>query len=481
MLDHLKTWLQRFVRRALGEKRGNVAMIAAFCMVPLTLVIGMGVDYTLQKRSQDQLAGIADAAALVAVTPTAMAESISQAQAQAQAFYNAQSATVSGVTGLTGTVTVTEAPSGAVLIRTAVVNWSGKAANSFAGLTGLSTSPLAGTSSAVSNRAPQVNFYMLIDTSPSMGIVASNSVTAMMNATKAQEEPNGCAFACHESNPNLYPADVVGNPGGEDNYTLARQLGLTLRIDLVNYAVSDLLTTAATTATSNKTTYGVSISTIDYQVGHIYQTSNITTPANLAAAKAAVAPVNPTTSNPGIQQLEVAYNNCLTITNCNPSNAGSDQDSNLDLGLATLGTFNPTSPGYNTTTGPGYNLYVPGSGTTNAGDTPQEVLFIITDGMDDWYYNGNRTYVPINTVNDYCAAIKSKGVRIAFLYLYYTPLTTDSWYMTHNTVNAQPQIATAAQNCASPGLYTMVTSDTDVSSALTNLFQKVVATARLTQ
>jgi Flp pilus assembly protein TadG len=481
MIDRSKAWVKRLLRGALGEKRGNVAIIAALCMVPLALVIGMGIDYTLQKRSQDQLAGIADAAALVAVTPTAMAETKAQANAQAQAFWDSQSATVSNVAGLNGVVTVTETPVGAVLVRTAVVTWSGQSSNNFAGLTGLLTSPLAGTSSAVSNRAPQVNFYMLVDTSPSMGIVASSSITAMMNATKGQDSPNGCAFACHETNPSKSPADVTGNPSGEDNYTLARNLGLTLRIDLVDYAVSNLLTTAASTATSNKTIYGVSISTIDYQVGHIYQTSDITTPANLAAAQAAVAPTNPTTNNPGIQQLEVAYNNCLQMSNCNPGNAGNDQDSNLDLGLATVGTFNPTLPGYKATTGPGYNLYVPGAGTTNANDTPQEVLFIITDGMDDWYYNGSRNIVPINTTNDYCTAIKNKGVRIAFLYLYYTPLPTDSFYMKSNAANAQANIAAAASSCASPGLYTMVTSDADISSALTNLFQKVVATARLTQ
>jgi hypothetical protein len=127
-------------------------------------------------------------------------------------------------------------------------------------------------------------------------------------------------------------------------------------------------------------------------------------------------------------------------------------------------------------------LYTPGNGTTTAGDTPQEVLFIITDGMDDWYNGGVRTYAAIDTgtSTDYCAAIKAKGVRIAFLYLYYSPLTTDSWYNTY-AVTPQAKIGPAAQACASPGLYQVVNQDSDVSAALANLFQVVVATARLTQ
>jgi len=45
----------------------------------------------------------------------------------------------------------------------------------------------------------------------------------------------------------------------------------------------------------------------------------------------------------------------------------------------------------------------------------------------------------------------------------------------------QPQIATDAQNCASPGLYFQVNTDGDISAAMIALFQQVVATAHLTQ
>jgi len=87
---------------------------------------------------------------------------------------------------------------------------------------------------------------------------------------------------------------------------------------------------------------------------------------------------------------------------------------------------------------------------------------------------------PINTLVNNCAAIKAHNIRIAFLYLTYNPLPTNTFY-NQNIASFQPSIATAAQNCASPGLYEQVSTDGDVSAALNSLFQTAVATAHLTE
>jgi hypothetical protein len=122
----------------------------------------------------------------------------------------------------------------------------------------------------------------------------------------------------------------------------------------------------------------------------------------------------------------------------------------------------------------------PGNGTSNKNDTPQEVLFIVSDGVNDELLSGSRSYSAINTYQNYCTTIKNRGIRIAFLYLTYYPLTTNGWYNTY-IAPFQSQIATNAQNCASTGLYFQVTTDGDISSAMNTLFQKAVATARLSQ
>ena len=48
---------------------------------------------------------------------------------------------------------------------------------------------------------------------------------------------------------------------------------------------------------------------------------------------------------------------------------------------------------------------------------------------------------------DNCTAIKNSGIRIAFLYLTYNPLPTNTYYTQH-IASFQPNIATAAEACA---------------------------------
>ena len=93
----------------------------------------------------------------------------------------------------------------------------------------------------------------------------------------------GCAFACHESNPS---ADNLGNPGGEDNYALARNLGLTLRIDNLRTAIENLASTAAATEASNNAAYQMAIYTFDTNCqlpSTIALTSNMTTASTQAS------------------------------------------------------------------------------------------------------------------------------------------------------------------------------------------------------
>lgn len=102
---------------------------------------------------------------------------------------------------------------------------------------------LSGQSSATAGMAPNIDFYLLLDDSPSMAIAATQAGINLMVANTASQ--GGCAFGCHETHPS---SDNLGNPNGEDNYALARNLGVTLRIDMLRQAVSNLTTTAQNTA-----------------------------------------------------------------------------------------------------------------------------------------------------------------------------------------------------------------------------------------
>jgi hypothetical protein len=131
---------------------------------------------------------------------------------------------------------------------------------------------------------------------------------------------------------------------------------------------------------------------------------------------------------------------------------------------------------------------VPGTGAANS--TPQEVLFLVTDGVEDKFsancsepLSGNRCQQPFDTV--WCTTMKNRGILIAVLYTEYLPLPasgvgSNSWYNTW-IAPFQSQIAANIQSCASTGLFFQVTTDGDITAAMNALFQKAVATARLSQ
>lgn len=444
--------LLRFVR----SSRGNVAVIFGLSIVPLVYLTGMGVDYSSAALREEQLNAIADAASLAAVTPAMMAQTDSASVTAAQNTFNAQASSISGITYNSANLTVTVADT--ITNRTVTVTYTAASTNFFPNVLGEASIALKGTSQAIGAVAPNINFYLLLDDSPSMAIPATQTgINTMVSNTSSQ---GGCAFACHESHPS---GDSLGNPGGEDNYALARALGLTLRIDNLSTATQNLMTTAQTTETANSATYKMAIYTFDSGFNTIgAMTKNLTTAASEAA---------------NIAVEEVYDNNNLTSSNDN-----SDEDTNYDNAMSSINSIMPN----------------PGNGTNAAGDTPQEILFIVTDGVEDEPTpSGFSTINPtsdtagrqqylMNADTDWCINIKNRGIRIAILYTTYYPLPSNGWYTNFDGSGEgigwfQPNIGTQLQNCASPGLYYEVNTGGDISAALSALFQIAVSTAHLSK
>jgi Flp pilus assembly protein TadG len=442
-----------FIGRLAREESGNVAIIFAISMIPCVFLTGMGLDFAVATQRRVELNAAADAAALAAVTPTMMGQTSSTAQTAATNAFNGVAAGVSGVTSVTPTVSISSSNGG--LTRTVSVSYTANSTNNFPNLLKLLTKanqnswPISGSSTSTSTTSPNIDFYLLLDNSPSMNIAATSSgITTMVNNTSSQ---GGCAFACHESNPS---ADNLGNPNGEDNYTLAANLGVTTRIENMATATQALMTTASTTQAANNATYRMAIYTFNYNGTSTVQklTSNLTTASNSAST---------------IDVLEVYDNNCLT-SSCTAGAGNNDTDTDFDTAMSDINTTMPT----------------PGTGSSNS--TPQEVLFIVTDGADDKYSTScaepldgaNRCQQEFQTT--WCTTVKNRGIRIAVLYTEYLPLPTNSWYVTWISP-WQPNIATNLQSCASSGLYFAITTNGDISTAMQALFEQAVATARLTQ
>ena len=442
--------LRDSMRRFCRDRRGNVALIFALSMIPCVFLVGMALDFTSAAQKRVQLNAAADAAALAAVTPSMMTQTNTAAQTAATNAFNAVAGNAAGVTGVTPTITVSTSG----VTRTVSVTYTANSTNSFPNvlklLTGSSQTnwAISGSSTATATTAPNIDFYLLLDNSPSMNIAAtSDGINTMVANTSAQ---GGCAFACHESHPS---ADNLGNPNGEDNYTLAANLGVVTRIQNMVAATQALTTTATTVGSANNATYRMAVYTFNYLGTNTVQT--------LTSSLSSVS-----TAASNIDVLEVYDNNCLT-SSCSAGAGNNDTDTDFNTAMSNI---NGTMP-------------LPGTGSSSS--TPQEVLFLVSDGVDDKVsatcsqtLSGNRCQQPFDTT--WCTTVKNRGIRIAVLYTEYLPLPTNNWYVTWISP-WQPTIATNLQSCASTGLYFAITTDGDITSAMQALFTQAVATARLTQ
>jgi Flp pilus assembly protein TadG len=477
----LRVYLHRFAR----ERRGNVAMIFALSIIPIIFLAGMGLDFATATQKRVKLNAAADAAALAAVSPTMMSQSDAAATTAAQNLFKAQAATVPQLNIANTQPTVTVSHTG--LARNVTVSYTANSINAFPNVLGLLTGGTAqqywqitGSSQTSSTIPPNINFYLLLDNSPSMALAATtDGINTMNTNTTAQ---GGCAFGCHETNPTS--GDVAGNPfvsGNSgpriDNYTLAQRLGVVLRIQNVATATQSLMTSAQQYQTTNSqfnVGYNVAIYTFaNNGIVTVYPPSCTTTSCtpsnNLSAAGTAAG---------NVDVLEVCDNNNLGPYVGGVCTGGnSDEDTQFDKAMSQINGVMPN----------------PGTGASNS--TPQEVLFIVTDGVEDKALpDGYQTLCKETTTGtrcqqefdtQFCTTIKNRGIFIAILYTVYEPLPqsgngSNSWYNSY-VAPYQSNIGPNLQSCASPGLYFAVTTDQDITAAMTALFQAAVATARLTQ
>ena len=326
-------------------------------------------------------------------------------------------------------------------------------------------------------------------------------ITQMQNLTQ-DEDSGGCAFACHQASTNN--GDTAGNPCADgtaptlnssmataspassgiycnvskhgaqiDNYQLARNNSITLRLDELNSGVSTLLQTASTTAQSSQFStppkYRFSIYSMDtlWSIG-LNQLMPLTT--NYIA--------NWTTdsANFGVMEMYSNNNDCANAA-CSTSTTapGGDVATSYDdsLGKLSQSSYIPN----------------PGNGTNQAGDTPQEVLFIVTDGVEDEDSGGSRLQQAINDLGNapggnsnstnWCTTIKNRGVKIAILYTDYLAVPANSWYESW-IAPIQSDISPALQACATPGLFYDAAIGSDLGQALTTLFNAVTQSGHLT-
>ncbi|QQN64734.1 pilus assembly protein [Bradyrhizobium diazoefficiens] len=446
--------IHTFVR----DRRGNIAVIFAIASVPLITAVGCAVDYSRATQTRSKLQAAADAASVGSIakaSPAFLAAGsmtsdgpIPAGVTDAQNIFDANRANLTGYT--LNSVTPTVVKSGSTI--TSTVAFSANINTIFLGLIGKTALTVSGTSSSTANMPLYVDFYLLLDNSPSMGVGATpDDVTALVNATSGSSWGNkqNCAFACHDYNDS------------NSTYNLAKTIGATTRIDVLRTATQSLMDTAAKTETySNQFRmaiydFGASSKTIGLRA--LFSLS-----ASLSSAKTAAASID----------LMGVYGNNDAYT--------ADKDTQFSKIFPAMANLIPAS----------------GSGTSSA---PLKYLFFVSDGVADesnaacsktmynsrWGNISPRCQSPLDAT--LCDALKKNNVKIAVLYTTYLKLKDNQWYMDWIDPFNQPpfgpspnsEIAQNMQKCASPGLYFEVSPTEGISDAMNALFKKAVADARI--
>ena len=427
------------LNRLKADTAGNTAMIFALCLPVILALVGGALDFGRATQLRMELQDAADTAALGAIAVNSAGYkaggnmsgdgTVPSGVAQALAIFNSNLRPNANLVAVSPAASVTKA--GQDLTATVTVTASYKPY--LLSLIGFNSLPLSVTSVSTAGLPPYVNFYLLLDNSPSMGVGATTADINKMVANTSDK----CAFACHQM-----------DKAGTDYYAKAKALGVTTRIDVVRQATQNLMTTAKATQTAPGQYsmaiyhFGMAADAIDQKKPEPYLISALTTDHDKSAADAAA-----------IDLMTIPY-----------QNYNSDRQTNFKSMLQ------------------GMNNIIPSSGDGTSAKKPQQVLFLVSDGANDGYdcaYSNGGTCRRITPIDpQQCHTIKARGVRIAVLYTTYLPLPTNAFYNQH-LAKYESQLATEMEACASPGLFFEVSPSEGISDAMSALFTRVVSVVRI--
>jgi Flp pilus assembly protein TadG len=424
----------RISHRFLSDRSGNFGMLTAILMVPLIGAGGLAIDFTHALSIRRQLQGAADAAAVGAVAQTSVAVdaamtmtgngSITVGKTDARNIFFSQMSGEIGNLPVDLNVDVTKNAK----TLNSLVSFNATVSTTFMQILGQNSITISGTATAEYQTASFMDFYILLDNTPSMGVGATADDVSKLQAK------TGCAFACHQM-------DQASN-----NYTIAKSIGVNMRIDVVRQATQALTDTAKTErVSSDQFRMGV------YTFGTKAEDAKLTTISNL-------------TSN--LTQVKT-YTDAVDLMTIPYQNYNSDQLTSFDSALTQMNTI----------------VEPAGSGASNT--DRQKILFFVSDGVADAYKpasctkktTGGRCQEPIDT--SFCKPLKDRGVKIAILYTTYLPLPSNDWY--NSWIKPfQSEIPTRMSACASPGLYFEVSPTEGISAAMKALFLKTISSPRIT-
>jgi hypothetical protein len=410
----LKTRLNRFAT----DQRGTVAVIIALSAIPLISMTALAVDISIGYRKQTALQAALDSTALQLAH-----RSVMNPHMDSQQLIAAGKSMVA--VKIDGDVNYSQfhIDTDGVEVR---IEASTDYKPTFAQVMGFDNMTIGASARAIYGRA-EIDFYVMIDNSPSMGIGATT------DAIEQLENTVGCAFACHSKSPQW------------DNSQAVRAQNVEIRIDAAASAIGQMADRF-----ERERTYASQFRLAAYTFGNQLGpskpreltplTDNLTSIRGLATAIELMEHVN------GFEW------------------AGTDYAENMTFVREKIETDR--------------------ADPRNANRSP--VLFIITDGVNHSPVTG--TCFGIGNSDDcvspmdeaYCDAIKDMDVTIAVLHTLYLPIPSEQKWVDY-VKPQQDELDDAIEDCASPGYYFPVDFKSGaIDDAMEKAFEKTVRGMRLT-
>jgi Flp pilus assembly protein TadG len=416
------------VKCLVSDCAGSVVPILAIMLVVLFGTVGVAIDFARMYQTNSKLQTVADAAALGATSAAlsfiaengiqgntaieaAKAKAVSVAESYFKGNIGSEGAYASG-------------PSISVALNngqlSVTVKYAGAVDSTLGRVLDINSLALSGTATAVGALPPFVEVHILVDTSGSMAIGASQSDQQVLTAQ------TGCAFACHDGVPvNGYP----------DAYAYAVGNGLTLRYTAVQNGIATLLDEIDKIDTGSQF-----ISTAVYSFNNTL-TINSSLTADTSAVRSAL-PQAPAIS--GMTEGGTHFNEIIRQV------------------ISRIGD----------------------GGDGKSAANPVKLLIIATDGVQDpgRYWTTDvpaRAQVDVFDMS-FCDPLKAAGVEIGIIHTPYIEIPTDWGYVAtlgQPSQNGGPgarieDITPALKNCAA-SRYVEASDAATIQSAFTKIFQSL--------
>ena len=432
------------IRRISSDKNGNFAMIAAISAFPIFIAAGICVDVGYAYSSKVKLDNAADAAVLASLQ-NALSD-LQKTGLAKTSFTQDEEVGVNFMRGnlednpdiILGGFQVEVKQDVDALYATGT--YEADVNTSIMNIFGNKTVRISNTVTATTKVGKELNFFMLLDNTPSMGVAATLQDIAKLETVTQQEGVGLCAFACHLS----------GNYGAEpatraDNFLIARDENINLRIDTVRQSTSQFMQEL-----EGRSMYRGQMKAAIYTFGTDAETD--------FGLKEVAALSNDFQSlrskTDGIELMTIPYQNF-------------DDDRQTDYDKTTKKLVQEVDK------------------APKADANRENVIFMVTDGVNDSNktncgkkkVNAGRCIEPLDV--KLCERFKSKGNKIAILYTTYLPIPNNGFYQKF-VAPFQNDIPDELRQCASEGLFAEVGFGDSLPEAMKEMLNTILMKPRLT-